>query len=226
MPKIQHGSSSASAVTPSGLVIYPVTLDRWEDLVALFGTSPVMSSCWCMHHRVRASEFSRFGTEARQRNREMMYGLITAGMIPGLLAYVDDRPAGWISVSPREDYVRLRHSPPLRAVDDEPVWSIVCFYTCREYRRQGITMALIEAAMRYAAAHGAATVEAYPVATWEGKVGPSDAYTGIASTFRALGFSEVGGSGHSRGQPRIVMRYSLRDLPPEVLVDPRDQDGE
>jgi GNAT superfamily N-acetyltransferase len=209
MPDMQNGSSPAGAATPPGLEIQPVTPDRWEDMVALFETSPVMSSCWCMHHHMRASEFTRFGAEARRRNREMMHGLVAAGTLPGLLAYVGDQPVGWIAVGPREGYARVRRSPPLRSVDNQPVWSIVCLYTRREYRRQGITRALIEAAMRHAAAHGAATVEAYPVASWQDKVGPGDAYTGIASTFRALGFSEVGVSGHSRGQPRLVMRYNL-----------------
>jgi len=138
-----------------------------------------------------------------------MHSLVAAGTIPGLLAYIGDQPVGWIAVGPREEYARVRRSPPLRPMDEQPVWSIVCFYTRREYRQQGITRALIEAAMLHATAHGAATVEAYPVASWQDKVGPGDAYTGIASTFRALGFSEVGVSGRSRGQPRLVMRYNL-----------------
>jgi GNAT superfamily N-acetyltransferase len=199
-------------VNPAALEIYPVTLDRWDDLVTLFETSSVMSSCWCMHHRVRASEFSRFGAEARRRNREMMHGLLTAGTIPGLLAYVGDQPVGWVSIGSREEYVRLKHSRALRPVQEPSVWSIVCFYTRREYRRQGITKALIEAAVQHAAAHRAATVEAYPVASWEGKIGPSDAYSSIASTFRALGFAEVGIIGRHGGQPRLVMRYDLRTL--------------
>jgi GNAT superfamily N-acetyltransferase len=196
---------------PAGIEIHPVTPDRWDDLVTLFNTSPVMSSCWCMSPRVRAREFRRFGSESRRRNREMMHGLVASGTNPGLLAYVDGRPVGWISVGPREEFARLQHSPTLRPVDDLPVWSIVCFYTARPYRRQGITGALIQAAVQHAAAHGAPAVEAYPIAAWDESVGPGDAYTGTAGTFRALGFEEVRVSGsRSRGQPRIIMRYDLR----------------
>jgi GNAT superfamily N-acetyltransferase len=105
----------------------------------------------------------------------------------------------------------LQHSPTLRPVDDLPVWSIVCFYTERACRRQGMTGALIKGAVKYAAAHGAPAVEAYPIAAWSEKVGPGDAYTGMASTFRELGFEEVRVSGsRSRGQRRIIMRYDLR----------------
>lgn len=195
----------------AGVEIHPVTLDRWPDLVTLFETSPVMSSCWCMSPRTRASRFSRFGSEARRRNREAMHGLITAGTVPGLLAYADGRPAGWISVGPRQEFARLQHAPAFRPVDDLPVWSIVCFYTAPAYRRQGITRALIRAAVRHAADHGAAAVEAYPLAAWGEKVAPSDAYPGTAGTFRDLGFDEVRvATSRSRGQPRLIMRYDLR----------------
>jgi GNAT superfamily N-acetyltransferase len=208
----QH-NDAASIATPTGstsIEIQPVTLERWDDLVALFETSPVTSSCWCMSPRVRASEFSRFGAAARQRNREMMHDLVAAGMVPGLLAYVDGRPVGWISVGPQEEFVRLRRSratvPP---ADGRPVWLIVCFYTLRAYRRQGITRSLVQAAVQHAAAHRAAALEAFPVARWGETMLSGHAYTGTASTFRELGFYEVGLSGRARGEPRIIMRYDL-----------------
>jgi GNAT superfamily N-acetyltransferase len=196
----------AGTAIPAGLVIQPVTPERWDELVALFETSPVMSSCWCMNPRLRASEFSRFGAEARRRNREVMRGLVEGGTVPGLLGYVEGRPAGRISVGPREQFVRLRHwsrrSPEgsgLGTSSPVPLWSIVCFYTRREYRRRGMTRALIQAALEYAAEHGAGAVEAYLLAGWGEQVGASDACGGLASTFRELGFVEVGAAGKKRG---------------------------
>jgi hypothetical protein len=105
------------------LEIYPVTLDRWQDLRALFSTSPVMSSCWCMSPRLRASEFSRFGSESRRRNEEHMHALVASGTVPGLIAYAssssrESRPVAWISVGPREEFVRLRRSRPRGAADE------------------------------------------------------------------------------------------------------------
>jgi len=100
MPDEQDGAApdgAGATAGPAGIEIYPVTLDRWDDLAALFQTSPVMSSCWCMSWRLRASEFRRFGSDARRRNQEMMHGLVASGIVPGLLAYVDGRPVGWIS---------------------------------------------------------------------------------------------------------------------------------
>jgi GNAT superfamily N-acetyltransferase len=209
MPGERDDPSPAGSATPAGLEIQPVTPDRWGDMAALFETSPVMSGCWCMSPRLRAKDFSRFGSEARQRNRAAMHGLVAAGTVPGLLAYVEGRPAGWISLGPRAEFARLQRSLASRPAAGQPVWSIVCFFTHPAHRRQGITAALIRAALKYAAAHGAAAVEAYPVAAWGEKMGAGDAYTGLAGTFRALGFAEVGVSGRSRGRPRLIMRYDL-----------------
>jgi GNAT superfamily N-acetyltransferase len=208
----QQDASSGNGPTATAAEVRPVTIERWDDMVALFETSPVTSSCWCMSPRVRASEFSRFGAEARQRNRERMHDLVSAGTIPGLVAYVDGPPAGWISVGPREEFVRLRRSLTGGPVaGNRPIWLIVCFYTRSEYRRQGITRALIQAAVQHAAAHGAGAVEAFPIARWGETMLTSHAFGGTATTFRDLGFTVVGESGRARGEARLVMRY---DVPP------------
>jgi GNAT superfamily N-acetyltransferase len=203
-------ASSAAAASPASIEIQPVTLDRWDDMVALFETSPVTRSCWCMSPRVRASEFSRFGAAARERNRKMMHGLVAGGTIPGLIAYADGQPVGSISVGPREEFVRLRrsHASVLDA-EDRPVWLIVCFYTQRAHRRQGITRALIQAAVKHAADHGAGAVEAFPIANWGETMLTGHACTGTASTFRELGFCEVGVRGRARGEARVTMRFDL-----------------
>jgi hypothetical protein len=46
-----------------------------------------------------------------------MKSLVDAG-VPGLIAYEDDRPVGWISLGPREDYEKLARSPVMKPVDD------------------------------------------------------------------------------------------------------------
>jgi hypothetical protein len=64
---------------------------------------------------------------------------LCAGEIPpGVLVYVDGEIAGWCSVSPRTSYHRLVHSRVIPQLDDEPVWSVVCFVVRAPFRRQGI----------------------------------------------------------------------------------------
>lgn len=180
--------------------IRPVTPDRWKDLVALFGPNGV-SGCWCMWWRLTSAEFDkRHGAGTRRA----LKGLVDRGRVPGLLAYVDGTPAGWVSVAPREEYGRLERSRHLRRVDEQPVWSIVCFYIDRRHRRAGVGTALLRAAVDHVARKGGRLVEGYPIEA--GAKRPSaDLYTGVPSMFERAGFREV-----ARRGARPIMRKRVR----------------
>jgi GNAT superfamily N-acetyltransferase len=114
---------------------------------------------------------------------------------------------GWCAVAPRERFPRVLRSPTVRPVDDRPAWAVVCFVVARAERRRGVAAALLDAAVAYAAAHGAAAVEGYPVDAG-GRRRPSAAlYTGTASMFRRAGFRELA----RRSPTRPIMRLDLRD---------------
>jgi GNAT superfamily N-acetyltransferase len=121
-------------------------------------------------------------------NKRRMKRLIDSGVVPGLLAYSGGDPVGWCSVGPRESYDALGRSRVLKPVDDKPVWSIVCFFVAKPFRRKGLSVLLIKAAVKYARSRGAKIVEGYPVAP---KTGYPDAwaYPGFVSAFRNAGFS-------------------------------------
>jgi len=184
------------------LEIHPLTSDRWEDLVALFGERGACGGCWCMWWRLARSEFEK-GKGAG--NRRALRKIVAAGDAPGLIAYRGGTPAGWCSVAPRERYPVLSRSRVLAPVDDRPVWSIVCFFVSKPFRRTGLTAALIEGAVAYAKKKGAAIVEGYPVEPKKGSMPDAFAYTGLASSFRRAGFAEVA----RRSATRPVMRRYL-----------------
>lgn len=169
------------------LDVRPVTAERWDDLVALFGPSGAYSGCWCMWWRVTSAAFTANGNAG---NRAAMEALVAGGTVPGLLAYDDGRPVGWVSVGPVTDFGRLRRSPDGSAA--EPVdgaWSVNCFFVARSHRGRGVSHALLAAAVDHARAHGATCVEAVPV----GPDFPHDAgaYTGRTTQFRQAGFEPV-----------------------------------
>jgi GNAT superfamily N-acetyltransferase len=94
---------------------------------------------------------------------------------------------------------RFRALPRL---DDEPVWSVVCFFVNRHMRRQGLSLALLKGAVAYAAAEGARMVEGYPVAP-----GPRlYTYMGSPDIFRRAGFRDV----TPTGAPRQIVRRAIR----------------
>ena len=95
-------------------------------------------------------------------------------------------------------------------MDDKPVWSIVCFVVSRRARGTGVGNALLKAAIAFAAAHGATTLEAYPVASVRGRVPAADAYHGTQSMFERAGFTVVDiRQWNATSPPRPIMRLEL-----------------
>jgi GNAT superfamily N-acetyltransferase len=184
------------------LEVHPLTPDRWDDLVVLFDRPGDARGCWCMWWRVRASEFDRlYGQGARAAFHEV----VEAGPPPGLLAYRDARPVGWCAVAPREQFPRVLRSPVLRPVDDQPAcWAIVCFYVEKAERGGGVATALLDAAVGFAAAGGAAAVEGYPKDTG-GRRHANELFVGSTAMFRRAGFREVG----RRSPTRPIMRRAI-----------------
>ena len=174
----------------SSIEILPLTPGRWADITALFDEGGDPKTCSCMFWRVRSKDWS-FANAAEAR--EGLHAIVDADRdpAPGLLAYADGRPVGWVSVAPREDYPRLTSSRVRPVIDDRPVWSIVCFVVSRSARSQGLTTRLLDAAMDYAIKRGAPALEAYPVAVGDGRIPAAVGYTGLLSTFLAAGFEVV-----------------------------------
>ena len=184
------------------LEIHPLTPERWDDLVGLFGERGAVGGCWCMWWRTTSAEFAR---SAGAANRRAMRTLVGAEREPGLLAYLDERPVGWCSVAPRAEFGRVERSRVLRPVDDRPAWSIVCFYIDRRHRGRGVAMALLRAAVAHAASRGAMIVEGYPVETVGGRRDSGAVFTGTTAMFAAAGFGEVA----RRSPDRPIMRYAI-----------------
>jgi len=183
----------------------PVSSAQWKDLVSLFGPSGACGGCWCMWWRLPRS---RFNTGKAGGNRRALKRLVDAGRVPGILAYDGEKPVGWCSVAPRDDFPALDRSRVLARLDDEPVWSIVCFFVAKEVRRRGLTAGLIKAAVGHARKNGARVVEAYPLAHAKGIPDPW-AYTGFESVFARAGFTEAA----RRSPRRAVWRLSTLRAP-------------
>ncbi len=167
--------------------IHPLTPPRWRDFETLFGAHGAYGGCWCMWWRSTRREFEKCKGEG---NRRAMKAIVDSGKIPGLLAYLGTEPVGWCSVAPREEFSSLERSPVLKRLDDQPVWSIVCFYVAKGFRGQGIAEALIGGALDYVRSRGGSMVEAYPTPPKEHPLAPVSSYMGLPSMFIRAGFVE------------------------------------
>jgi GNAT superfamily N-acetyltransferase len=182
--------------------IHPLTRDRWDDLETLFGRQGAWYGCWCMWWRFTSKAFE--GRTAQQ-NKADFQQIVESGREPGLLAYVDDKPVGWCAVAPREEFARFNPRARLyKPIDDQPVWSIVCFYIQAKHRGQGVAKALLNQAISFAAERGAPMLEAYPRVV-DGPMNEGALFMGALPMFLEAGFVEV-----ARPQPhRAFVRRKL-----------------
>ena len=185
------------------LQFHPVTPKRWKDLEKLFGERGASGGCWCMWWRLSRSQFNK---QKGVGNKKALKKIVASGEIPGILAYSNGEPIGWCSVSPRERFPVLERSRILKRIDEKPVWSVVCFFVAKPFRRKEVTIELLKAAIEYAKKCGAKIVEGYPVEPKKTKMPDVFAYTGLASAFRQAGFVEV----LRRSDTRPIMRYFVR----------------
>jgi GNAT superfamily N-acetyltransferase len=149
--------------------------------------------------RGKAYEEAR-GLETRQMHKS----IVDSGVATGLLAYLHGDVVGWIAVEPREAYSRLAHSRTLKPVDEQPVWSVTCLFVAKRFRRKGITVELLKAAVEHVKKQGGKIVEGYPVETHKDMPAPF-IYTGTASAFEHAGFREVA----RRTPTRPIFRFYI-----------------
>ncbi len=187
---------------PETFKFHPVTAARWKDMESLFGDRGACGGCWCMYWRIPRAEYERKKGAA---NRRAMKTIVHSKSSPGILAYDANTPVGWCSFAPRESYSVLNRSRILSPVDNNRVWSIVCFFVAKKYRRQGLTIKLLENAAKYAKENGAQILEGYPVEPPTGTFPEVFAFTGLASAFKKAGFREVA----RRSKTRPIMRLNL-----------------
>lgn len=185
------------------VVTHPLNTDRWSDFQALMGPKGGAEGCWCTLWRQSAADYKAGRGET---NRLAMERRVHSGpRPPGLLAYLDGKPIGWVSVAPRAEFPRMASSRIVGPVDDRPVWSVTCFFIKPGARGKGVATALLAGACDFAAAHGATLIEGYPVDPLGGRYANAFAWTGLMRLFQNAGFTEVA----RRSEKRPVMRRNI-----------------
>ena len=212
-----------------GVAILPVTPERFDDLVELFGTRGDPSWCWCQYFVTSGDSYER---SARHNKRQLREQVQSAMRPIGLIAYAAEpasgrtrgpsqagstTPVGWVRLGPRPSFVRVTGNRALRALAqtehddlaDESVWAVTCFVVKVGWRRRGIAGELLRAAVDLARESGASAIVGHPVdvAGRSTRVGGSELYHGAASTFAAAGFQVVGRTGGTRPVMRLDLTH-------------------
>jgi len=152
-----------------------------------------------MWWRIKRKEYEH---QKGEGNKQAMKDLVDSGEVPGLLFYDKEMPVGWCSIAPREHFTAMEHSRVLKPIDDLPVWSIVCFFIARDYRKKGLSIYMLKAAVEYVKKSGGKIIEGYPVHPKKSPYPAAFASTGLYSAFQRAGYEEC----IRRSETRPIMR--------------------
>jgi GNAT superfamily N-acetyltransferase len=195
----------ANVAKRGGITVEPASSDRFDDVeVMLAPRTRTVVACWCLVYRLDSRTNRQLGAEER---RERMRQLCAESVPPGVLAYDGADVVGWAGIAPRSEVRGIRDNRKIPPMDDTPVWSLWCLKVRPGHRGQGVSLALIDGAVRYAFEHGAPAVESYPMDNPDRRVDTTAAYVGTRSQFEAAGFRYVTDTAATSGRvPRILMR--------------------
>lgn len=186
--------------------VFPATAVRWPDIQALFEGHGALG-CWCQYWRQSSTAYRSGAPGSGEQNLQRQ---VVEGPPPGMLAYQNGQPAGWLGFWPRHKMERLVRSRTIPQVDDQPVWSIVCFMVRVGYRRQGVARALLAGAIEFAREFGVPMLEAYPIDPEGDRIDVTFGYVGFTPMFEAAGFKRiVETDARSAKRTRILMRLDL-----------------
>jgi GNAT superfamily N-acetyltransferase len=172
--------------THKNIKVKPVDKKTWDDFESFFQSKGAPAYCWCMAWRMNKEELKH---NTKSNRKKFIKQRVSEKTPIGLLAYEKEVPVAWCSIAPRDTYQRLGGDEDL-----DNVWSIACFFVKKEFRDQGLTEFLIEAAKKYAKKNGARYLEAYPVKPSS----PSYRFMGFVKTFEKADFEFVKKAGTRR----------------------------
>lgn len=182
------------------LTFEPLSKNNWGKFVQLFGDRGACGNCWCMWPRLTRMEFQE-GKE-NEGNKSAMKELVWAGKPAGILGFYEDLPIAWCAFAPREDFLKLEKSRVHKRIDDQPVWSIPCFFIDKNFRKLGVSVALLKGVIQYARTNKIRIIEAYPTIPTQEKLPDSFAWIGLYKSFEQAGFEIVDRTSKNRPMVR------------------------
>lgn len=185
----------------SELTFEPLTKGNWNRFLELFGEKGAGANCWCMHFRLSKSDHEE--GKANDGNKNAMKKLVWNDQPTGLLAFYEDVPIAWCAFSPREEFTRLQKSRVHKPIDNQKVWSVPCTFVKKEFRKHGVSVALLKGLVIYAKEQGIKIVEAYPTIPTQEKMPDGFLWIGMYKSFERAGFEIV----DKTSKHRPMVRY-------------------
>ncbi len=173
----------------TALKFEPLAKSNWNKFVELFGEKGACGNCWCMSFRLSKTDFDE--GKVNDGNKNAMQQLVWDNQPTGLLAFYEDIPIAWCAFAPREHFIKLQKSRVHKPIDDKKVWSVPCTFIAKDFRRQGVSVALLKGLVKYAKEKGIKIIEAYPTIPTKEKLPDVFAWIGLYKSFERAGFEIV-----------------------------------
>ena len=184
----------------SDLTFEPLSKKNWAKFVQLFSERGACGNCWCMYFRLKKEEF--VAGKQDDGNKDAMKELVWSDVPTGMLALYEGQAIAWCAFAPREEYLKLANSRAHKPIDDKPVWSITCFFIDKNFRRIGVSVALLKGVIAYAKKKKIKVIEAYPTIPTQPQLPDSFAWIGLYKSFERAGFKIVDRTSKSRPMVR------------------------
>jgi GNAT superfamily N-acetyltransferase len=181
----------------------PLTKNNWNKFVELFGTKGACGNCWCMSFRLNKTDFDE--GKVHDGNKNAMKNLVWNNQPTGLLGFFEDIPIAWCAFAPREDFLKLGKSRVHKRIDNKTVWSVPCTFIAKDFRRQGVSVALLKALIKYAEETGIKIIEAYPTIPTQERLPDAFAWIGLYKSFERAGFEIVDRTSKNRPMVRYYI---------------------
>lgn len=196
----------------------PLTRLNWNKFVLLFGKNGACGNCWCMYYRLTKSEFLEGKSD--EGNKKAMKDIIWENKPAGMLGIYEGEAIAWCAFAPREDFIKLEKSRVHKCIDTKTVWSIPCFFIHKDFRRNGVSVALLKGVIQYAKEKEIKIIEAYPSIPTSIKLPDSFLWIGLFKSFERAGFKIVDQKSRNRPMVRFYVDKAISKSQP---TDPEFQ---
>ncbi|MFG1910571.1 GNAT family N-acetyltransferase [Kribbella sp. NPDC048928] len=190
-------------VTVEQLTVRALTPETWDAFAALAERhNGVWGGCWCTFFQTMHDEKTFEATS----NRDLKHRLVQEGRAHAALVFDGELAVGWLEYGTPTELPNINHRKEYEAgLDRLPDYRMTCFFTDRNYRRQGVSAVALRGALDLIAQSGGGLVEAYPQDTAGKKITASFLYNGTRSLFEQAGFTHQ----RPKGKNHCVMTKTV-----------------
>ncbi|HSC86910.1 MAG TPA: GNAT family N-acetyltransferase [Polyangiaceae bacterium] len=182
---------------PAALVplnVEPVRAHHGPALVQLFERTDC--PCFCQYQGFAGDgrDWQNRCANERSVSRDALLDDLAHERLIGSVASAGDELVGWVRVEraarlPKVYEGRVYRGLPCFTGDRAATWAISCFLVSPDWRRRGVSSALLSGAIDLARQHGAASIEAFPRGARD--TSDEEQWTGPLSLYERAGFEVV-----------------------------------